>query len=255
MVCHMDAMCKGGIMVYNAYLWTSEGLSTKNEEILEAIMGHRASHGKPWFAAGDFQIPVEVMQESCWPGKLKAALIAPPGPTCMAGKGGSTIDDFLVDRRVKDLFGVASTFLEAPFKPHHLVEVKVRGSWQKEVAKYMKKPRSFPRVWLIGPHPEEKDWGKLQEVILKVGRDLEAGERRGGEEALDSVWRQWNDKAEEEIAANLDLSVDQGQHSGRKEGPELVQRPVLGWGGQNRKAQQARKESLQGWPPPESEKL
>ena len=159
MACHVNAMCKGGVVVYNAYLWTSEGFSQKNVQILETVLAHKAGHGKPWLLGGDFQIEAEVMQQSIWPRNLDAVVLAPSGPTCMSKGGGSTIDYFLVDRRVKTLFGAAETLLDGPLQPHHPVQVVVAGGWHKEPAYYLKKPKSFPKKRLIGPNPVGRDWG------------------------------------------------------------------------------------------------
>ena len=48
MVAHIDALCKGGVYMYCAYLWTSGGLSARNREILGTISKHAAEHGRPW---------------------------------------------------------------------------------------------------------------------------------------------------------------------------------------------------------------
>ena len=235
MACHVDAMCKGGVVVYNAYLWTSEGLTARNVDILEVLMRHKAGHGKPWFLGGDLQTAAEDLRETRWPRDLDAVIVAPEGPTCSGGKsGGRTIDYFLVDRRVKGFFGAATTWLTSPFKPHSPVAVEVRGGWQRAEALYLRKPRAFPKQRLIGPLEKEEDWAPLKERVRCAieghgtqGRDVQAG-------ALEASWRWWCRLAEREVVANCGLKDEEEKYTGRGGTAEFAWKPVVGWTGTRR---------------------
>ena len=204
MACHVNALCKGGLVVYNVYLWTSEGLSHRNVQILEAVLAHKAGHRKPWVLGGDFQIEAKAMQESIWPRNLDAVVVAPPGPTCMSKGGGSTIDYFMVDRRVKRFFGAAETLLDGPFKPHHPVQVVAVGGWHRETAHYLKKPKAFPKKRLVGPNPVGQEWGPLKEEAREaLGGQVGGGNL--GEGVMNSLWRRWSILAGRKKVANLGI--------------------------------------------------
>ena len=64
MVGHVGALCRGGVYIHFVYLWTSEGLSQRNRKIFTVLEEHVASHGRLWFAGGDFQILAEVPKTS-----------------------------------------------------------------------------------------------------------------------------------------------------------------------------------------------
>ena len=238
MACHVNCLSKGGIIIYNVYLWTSEGLSARNTQILEVLMAHKAGHGKPWLVGGDFQVAAKVMQESRWPRDLEAAVVAPKGPTCTGGKaGGSTIDYFMVDARVEGFFGPASTVLDGPFKPHYPVQAVAKGGWQRAAASYLQKPKAFPKKRLIGPCLAGKDWGPLKEMVKESLEAHAAGPQQGGDQGMEACWRRWCQMAEGEIVANLDLVEEEEKYSGRKEGPRLIQKPVTDWTGTGKRGE------------------
>ena len=242
MACHVNALSKGGIIIYNVYLWTSEGLSSRNSQVLEVLMAHKAAHGKPWLAGGDFQIEAKTMQKTRWPRDLDAAVVAPEGPTCAGGKGGgSTIDYFMVDSRVKGFFGAASLVLDGPFKPHHPVQVIAKGGWHRAVASYLAKPKAFPKKRLIGPWPEGKNWGPLKGVIREALESHEADPTQRGGSKVELCWRRWCRQAEGEIVANLDLGDEEEKYVGRQKGPRLVMKPVTGWTGTRSKGASTKK--------------
>ncbi len=54
---HMGAFIAGGITISTVYLWTSEGLSARNLEILEALGAFLRRQGTPFVIAGDWNIP------------------------------------------------------------------------------------------------------------------------------------------------------------------------------------------------------
>ncbi len=56
MVVHVNAMVKGGMITYAVYLHDAEGLTNRNIDILNTLGEHAASHGRPWMAAGDWNM-------------------------------------------------------------------------------------------------------------------------------------------------------------------------------------------------------
>ena len=228
MACHVDALCRGGIVVYSAYLWTSEGMTARNVSILEAVMRHKSAHGKPWFLGGDLQTAAEELRESRWPRDLDVVIVSPDGPTCSGGKaGGRTIDYFLVDRRVKSFFGKATTWLASPFRPHSLVAVEVRGGWHRAEAVYLQKPKAVPKQRMIGPLEQEKDWGPLRELVRGSGQGQGSEGQEEQARAVDSCWRRWCRLAEKEIVANCGLGEEEEKYTGRGGGSAVVE--TCGW--------------------------
>ena len=57
----VQAAIPGGILVFSAYLWHSEGATPRNIEIVLTALSIAKSHGGPWAVVGDF---------NCTPGDL-----------------------------------------------------------------------------------------------------------------------------------------------------------------------------------------
>ena len=144
-VCYVDAVRKWGVYIYSIYHWRSNGVSMKNGSIFELLARHTGSHGSPWVAGCDYHVLAEAMRKSPLPRALQISLVAPLELTCTAGKAGSIIDHFLVDRLDWVFFEEASAHFCAKFKPHYPVEVGVSPGWHQATGFVHCAPAAFPR--------------------------------------------------------------------------------------------------------------
>ncbi len=104
---HVDAIAKGGIVIYPIYLHDREGLSDRNVDIVREVAGHIAGHGRPWVAGGDWNIPAQEMMQSSLLDELKGVVVSAGAPTFFGGEQGESsaeYDYFSVDRRIANIF-------------------------------------------------------------------------------------------------------------------------------------------------------
>ncbi|CAK0894743.1 unnamed protein product [Prorocentrum cordatum] len=63
-VAWLDGVCKGGLLFGSAYLWTSEGLTRRNELILTKWASVVNATGYQWVLGGDFNMDPHVIRDS-----------------------------------------------------------------------------------------------------------------------------------------------------------------------------------------------
>eukprot|EP00973_Karenia_brevis_P068763 9559962-Karenia_brevis.AAC.1 len=61
---HVGAVCKGGIYLVSIYLWTKEGLSKRNLDLLQAVAQVISQLRAPWVLAGDWNIEPAALEKS-----------------------------------------------------------------------------------------------------------------------------------------------------------------------------------------------
>ena len=79
----------GTLAAYSVYLHTGEGWSANNRRILTELMLDVATHQVPFIAAGDWNMPPEMLAMAPW-GALKATIVTPQTPTYTTSKTAST---------------------------------------------------------------------------------------------------------------------------------------------------------------------
>ena len=231
MVGYVNALCKGGLYIYCLYLWTSEGLSERNANILRTMGTHAAGHGRPWLAGGDFQIPASAMRGSQWPKELKAEVVATAVPTCTKGRDGSVIDYFVVDKRIRAFFSAPRVYHDGPFKPHHPVEIIATSGWQEATALYLKRCRAFPEKRPIGPYPAPQDWSRIDQMLEEYEGEGKGWDETKKGQSMQEVWKSWGGIAEKELVSHFGLQEDLEKYQGRNEEAHFRTQPVLGWQG------------------------
>ena len=121
---HIGAVCKGGLHVASAYLYSWLGVKHKlNLDLLQAIAGVLSTLKGPWVLAADFQCTPAQLEATGWLKLVKGKVVAPRVSTCM----GRVIDYFVV---AEDLGGAtveAVAIDDALCKPHRPVRLYIKA--------------------------------------------------------------------------------------------------------------------------------
>ena len=157
----MSSICRGGLHLISVYLWTAEGLSVRNLDLLQCVAGVLANLRGPWLLAGDFTVPPKALHDSGWLDLVKGVVHAPAAATCK----GRVLDYFVSSR---SLSAVAVMNIEdAGVSPHSPVRLLLRGSPRHLKVRCLVAPNRFDANLPAGcnpPPPSYKD-------VAACGRD------------------------------------------------------------------------------------
>ena len=117
-----------GIVIASVYLWTAEGMSFRNRELLTHVVGQLQALGAPWIIGGDFQVEPEIVAEVDSLKAARACVIAPQTAcgTCRHAYGSSEIDYFIVSDAVKTQVAGIRVQEEWPSTPHKPVGIAIQ---------------------------------------------------------------------------------------------------------------------------------
>ena len=152
----VQAGIPGGMLVLSAYLWHSEGMPTRNQEIVFATLAAAKAYGGPWLLVGDFNHAPAALEHSM-AAALKAAgatVISTHTPTHFPG-GGLTpsfldyaiVDDRLANGKVLKHIEVNSVL---SIGKHRAVQIGVSNKGHVAYVTMALKPRSFPAAVPVG---------------------------------------------------------------------------------------------------------
>ena len=203
-VAFVNGILRGGVLLVSVYLWHSEGLTTRNMEILHAAGEAIARFGGPWVLAGDFNMtPSELARAHEWLGRTAGDIVAPATPTCRSTCGGRVIDYFIVDRRIMGAVHAVWTDLDFPASPHRAVVLRLRSAATRELVLRLRRPRSLPADRPVGcsraaaaPDPEVLD------ALVSASRHCP--------EAANTAFGHLIDLAEAELCHTCDAVTSEG---------------------------------------------
>ena len=74
---------RGGLRIFSVYCWHSEGWSSRNEALLEAVLKRTRTTNYPWLTACHANMSPEDFEKKLWFRKERMCVIAPEGvSTC-----------------------------------------------------------------------------------------------------------------------------------------------------------------------------
>ena len=152
----VQAALPGGILVMSAYLWNSEGLTTRNRELITAALASAKSHGGPWILLADFNNTPESMHDGL--GAVLAAagavIFSPKSPTFYPGPDmqPNLIDFCILDARIAHAGVVKSIKVdeEISIGKHRAVKVELSNKGMDQYCTKLVKVRAFPKHKPIG---------------------------------------------------------------------------------------------------------
>ena len=102
----------GGLHVLSVYLWTREGMTSRNRELLEEITRLTKLLKGSWVLGGDFNMRPELLQS--WAKENRASIHCSAAPTCNA----SIYDYFIVHRSLTSAIIRVQTISDVGGRPH-----------------------------------------------------------------------------------------------------------------------------------------
>ncbi len=217
----LEAGTKCGLLTVSLYLWTGEGLSSRNLRLLEHALVVASRHGSPWIIGADFNVPPDILRAAA--ARLLerfGAIVKGSGePTFKPGRGEAReLDYFLVDARIADTVETVEVELDVPSKPHKTLRMDIRGKKAAGLITTMRSPKAFPR---------ELPVGCARAPCLPACSQLP----EDAPQQLENAWRKVMECAEAELCRRFDAVSPDGKprddYIGRAAGPKIIQLPNL----------------------------
>ena len=164
-VAWIDAVVKGGIMAGSLYLWHTEGLSERNRGLLNAFAEQVFAYSGPWSLQGDFNMSPNVLLDSEWGAawlKLIGGTVVYDSQvgSCKTPQGRSTIDWFVIDRRLATEVSAETLLDESVCSPHSPVVLSVGKNARQHMVMHHVVPKPWPCKKPIGCPTEPPMWPK-----------------------------------------------------------------------------------------------
>ena len=143
----VDAVVRGGIHNLSVYLRDSEGLSDKNQHLLEqAAVALRIIDG-PWVAAGDWNISPQTLASSGWLDMVGGVIFATELPTCNE----NTYDFFVVHRSLAHAVAGVQRLEDGGMNPHWPTRLIIRGDARRFAIRKLIRPPKVEGILPFGP--------------------------------------------------------------------------------------------------------
>ena len=218
----IDGIIRGGLLVLSMYLWHSEGLSSRNWQILLEAGGVIAKHGGPWIIGAEFNMPEKQLGEAeRWLRRIGGVIRAPSIPTCRSINGGRVIDYVVIDQRIAAALQVW-TDVSFPGSPHSPVVLRLSAVESRRRALFLKRPKPLPLDRPAGCLAKEGE--RACQVTLDMAIEATAEQRVPLDAALGETLRvaeaEWCD------IAGFDIPRQQ-RCVGRGRAPVLKMLPVI----------------------------
>eukprot|EP00971_Amphidinium_carterae_P037965 746263-Amphidinium_carterae.2 len=172
---HVNAVCKGGIMIYSVYGHASGGLAA-NGPLLEQLHRLLRTEELPWLVAADWNLQVEELQGVHFDATVGGTFFKTEGSTCSTGH--RCINFFLVQQRLVHAVQSVAILSDAPTSPHWPVEIRLKGVKMSDSIPMAKTWKCFPTAWPMGPRREPS----------KPGWTSESGNL---DTHVDLLWKEW----------------------------------------------------------------
>jgi len=214
----LGGVCKGGIYVMTAYLWSGEGMSQRNADLLDAIAGYIQQLRGCWILMADFNLTPEELTESGWPGLVRGRIFAYDGPEGTVKPSRDTIDFFVVCEALAGAVIGVMPVEGSPVKTHTPQRLSVRGDDRGRTKRVLSAPQALPSRLGAGP------------TRMDIGRGAEACPREATEVELNRAAGAWVSAAEEELVTLVADVDDRAREKmlGRAEGVKFVVKAALG---------------------------
>ncbi|CAK0838315.1 unnamed protein product, partial [Prorocentrum cordatum] len=209
-----------GIIYATVYLWTAEGMSFRNAEIINKMICQVEALGAPWIIGGDFQVAPGKMTEVGSVKMAKARVVASGAScgTCRHACGVSEIDYFIVADSLVSQVMYVSVQEEWPSAPRKPAGLTLRLKAQERMVRVLEEPKKLPELG-IGCTPAPPQYREI--ACFR------------SQEVANQEWRQYMQTLEQGASAarGLEWAPDHPA-AGRAEEPTWGIKP-LSFGGAN----------------------
>ena len=118
----------------------SEGLSEANVQLLEDAAIALGGLNCPWIAAGDWNMPPDILAQSMWLRVVDGVVFATELPTC----NDSVYDYFVVHRSIAHAVVGVQRLADASLSPHFAVRLLIRGDARRAMVRKLVRPPRVP---------------------------------------------------------------------------------------------------------------
>ena len=212
----VGSICRGGIYIITVYLFHSEGLSTRNLDLLQSLAALISRLKGPWVVAGDFNLQPQELIDSGWLFLVSGVVKAPALETC----GQAVYDYFVVHKGLeKAVVGVARV-KDFGMQPHCPVRLFLKAGPRAINVRCLKAPAKIAAVLPSGCAGPPTDYS----AVVRFGQGETATS-----ELLNQSCEHWLGSIEQELTDVMGLDEHQKRRaSGRAAGPRFIFKPALG---------------------------
>jgi len=143
---------KGGFHVITVYLWTAEGMTPRNIEIMAEVSKLTKVLRGPWVVAGDFNVNPEALKQ--WAIDNRATIHHSKAPTCHSNH----YDYFIVHRSLTTAVAGVQTIDCLGGRPHYGVRLLLNTGCKDDRIWTMLKPKQIPSTLPAGCAHQEQDY-------------------------------------------------------------------------------------------------
>ena len=219
---------RGGILCLSAYLWTTEGLSERNVEVLAQLGEMIRQRRGPWIIGGDFNMSPERLRSEAgwWLEKVGGCIKATEQTTFRPQQGThSELDYFIVDVNIEHAVVRTEVVVSLEVRPHRAVRLVIRPLGANQLVTVMRRPREFPRDRPTG-------CARRPAVPHRPGEAMWKGDGidHDGAKELEGTWKGLVACVELELCGlcdNMPKGKPDVRYIGRAEGARLVQEQSL----------------------------
>ena len=165
----------GGLVVASVYLECGVGMNETNWAIIHHLAVELQTMGRPFLIGGDFQMtPAELEAEGVLNVLRGVEVICSTGAgTCHSKGSWSNIDFFLISRELVPRVVGCEVVLDASFRPHRPLAVRLRRGGALPLERVLAAPRAFPMERPVGPVQDlQLQWSRVDDVDDKQDLDM-----------------------------------------------------------------------------------
>ena len=194
-VAHVSSFMRGGLHFLSVYMWTNEGMSKRNLDLLQILAQVIDGLKGPWVLAADFNMNPQVIEQSGWLQLVKGRIVSTTLPTC----NDNVYDFYVVCSPLAAGVRGVSRVLDAGVYPHFHVRLYLQANCRLLTKRVLRSPV------LLGPRVPP---GCFQKVSVPVQGDL------------DQIYGEAMSNIECELVSMMNFTDAQArQASGRAAGP------------------------------------
>ncbi len=200
----------GGMHLGALYLYSGEGLSERNKEILEVVARVLRRIRGPWALGIDAQMSPEALAAYGWLGLVNGHCFAPAKPD-----GDTGIVYFVTSACLRGTIVGAKALIDGGCRPHYPARLYLRPAPRSTLVRCIMAPKEFERTVQFGPFPQPKR-------ELSIGDDVNKDQFNGKA-------AEWMRNVEEELCNLCGYDGEQADaHTGRSLGPRFKWFPEVG---------------------------
>ena len=187
---------KGGIHVLSVYLWTAEGTSQRNKDLLGEVERITKTLRGPWVVGGDFNLDPEEVKS--WATSNGANVYCPDYSTCNQ----RCLDYFIAHRSIAESIAGCQLISYLGGQPHFGVRLLIDSRANDGRIWAIKKPKQFPSKLPAGC--------KLYHTDYNLAAGLSGDPSKpDNPQAVSEALRQWYDYAENELIDIMGLEEEE----------------------------------------------